>query len=560
MVATEPGCLVKDKVCLGNQDVPPTTQTEVFKGNIFVGGKPVCDDGWSLTNAEVLCKELGWGGVKMITQASYFGFTSGHFAMDQVAMIIIIIIIIIILAMDQVAIIIIIIMDQVACHGNEARLADCPYLPSEGKVAWSLPLQGRCYGGEAAGVICDTRNQQVIDKEKEKISKCFVEDVIYWGNPINVSLSNITIMECQRKCLEDDTCSHFTFWPTAIALDFHDCDNICLKGGSGPHEGTVMVNQKPVCDDGWRIEAGNVVCRQLGFVGAVSVKKESYFGREGSVFSMDQVHCSGDEARLTDCSHDTHDDCGAGEAAGVVCMEKQVEGKGDLLCELFSGSERGRNKTFAGGAITGPNACPTDDDPLPVCSPNPAISADLCLEGGEGEHQGNVFFMGKPVCDDGWDYFAATQVCKELNFTRAMRPTKESQFGLVPQSFSLDEVQCSGNETSLDNCTASDVENCDGSEGAGVVCDTRNQQEIADWDTRLTRECFAKAVFGSGLENIRFNKSSSSSLGPFTDNAASCQAVCASILGCDAFTFYLSGNTQNGWVFSYLVVAIFLKS
>ena len=424
--------------------------------------------------------------------------------------------------MDQVAIIIIIIiiMDQVACHGNETRLADCPHLEED-----------RCYGGEAAGVVCDTRPREVIEKEKNYISECFVEDVIYWGNPINVSLANITSsVDCQKKCFEEETCTHFTFCPTAIAQDFQDCDDFCLKGGGGNHEGTVMVGGLPVCDDGWGIEAGNVVCRQLGFPGAVEVKKESYFGQEGSRFSMDNVKCQGDEATLMDCFYRPRDDCRAEEAASVICAEKQIEGKDDFLCELFTGSEKGRNKTFAGGAITGPGACPS---PPPVCSPNPEISTELCLQGGEGEHQGNVFFMGKPVCDDGWDYFAASQVCKELNYTGAIRPTKESQFGFVPQSFSLDEVECNGNETSLDNCTAAEVENCDGTEGAGVVCETRNQEEITEWDRRLTRECFAEAVFRS-LEYISYNKSTS---GPFTDNAAFCQAVCASTFGCDAFTW-----------------------
>ena len=103
------------------------------------------------------------------------------------------------------------------------------------------------------------------------------------------------------------------------------------------------------------------------------------------------------------------------------------------------------------------------------------------------------------------------------------------------KSFSLDEVQCNGNETGLSNCTASDVENCDGTEGAGVDCDTRNQTEVAEWDRTLTRDCFAKATYRS-LEYIRYNKSSSS-IGPFTDDAASCQAVCASTFDCDAFTF-----------------------
>ena len=502
MVVTEQACLHENKVCLGNPNDPPTSQIEVNQGNIFVGGKPVCDDGWSLTSAEVLCAELQFYGVKMITKASHFGFTSGHFAMDQVA-----------------------------CHGNETRLADCPHLEKD-----------RCYGGEAAGVICDVRPREVIMREKALISECFVEDVIYWGNPINVSLPNITSsIECQKKCQLEDSCTHFTFWPTAIALDFQDCDEICLKGGSGPHEGTVMVNKKPVCDDGWRIEAGNVVCRQLGFLGALEVKKESYFGREGSDFSMDQVQCQGDEARLTDCSYSTQDDCGASEAASVICMGKQVQGKADMLCELYSGSEKGRNKTFAGGAITGPKTCPSQDDLPSVCSPNPDVSADLCLEG--GEVQGNVFYMGKPVCDDGWDFFAANQVCKELDYTRARRPTSGSEFGIVPQSFSLDEVQCNGNETGLSNCTASDVENCDGSEGAGVECDIRSQTEVAEWDRTLTRDCFSRALYRS-LVHMTYNKSSSSP-GPFTDNAASCQAVCNSTFLCDAFTFEQSGRNKN---------------
>ena len=509
MKVLEPACLEEDKVCLGSTETPPTSQIEVHQGNVFIGGKPVCDDGWSLASAQVLCGELLYWGVKMITQGSHFGFTSGHFGMDQVA-----------------------------CHGNETRLADCPFAE-----------QDRCYGGEAAGVVCDTRPREVIMRENELISECFVEDVIYWGNPINTTLPNITSsIECQQQCLSHDSCTHFTFWPTAIALGFQDCDEVCLKGGSGPHEGTVMVNKKPVCDDGWRIEAGNVVCRQLGFLGAVEVKKESYFGSEGSDFSMDGVSCNGDEARITDCSHATEDDCGAGEAASVICIDRQVQNKGDMLCELYSGSERGRNKTYAGGAITGPDSCPSSEDvQLSICSPNPDISANLCLEG--GEHQGNVFFMGKPVCDDGWDYFAANRVCKDLNYTRALRPTMESQYGLVPQSFSLDDVQCIGNETSLKSCTASrrfgtfgDVENCDGTEGAGVVCDTRSQQEVDEWNQRLISSCFAFASFSS-LENIRYNKSSIIEA-PFTDNAASCQAVCASTEGCDVFTFEL--GTERG--------------
>ena len=34
---------------------------------------------------------------------------------------------------------------------------------------------------------------------------------------------------------------------------------------------------------------------------------------------MDNVKCTGREARLVDCLHTPHDDCGPGEGAGVIC-------------------------------------------------------------------------------------------------------------------------------------------------------------------------------------------------------------------------------------------------
>ena len=62
-------------------------------------------------------------------------------------------------------------------------------------------------------------------------------------------------------------------------------------------------------------------------------------------------------------------------------------------------------------------------------------------------------------------------VCKELGFPNgAIHPTCCSYYGLVPNTFSYDDVQCSGNETHVDNCTHLNTHNCGQYEGAGVVC------------------------------------------------------------------------------------------
>ena len=60
-------------------------------------------------------------------------------------------------------------------------------------------------------------------------------------------------------------------------------DPVRLTGGSGPHEGRVEVFYNntwgTVCDDYWGKEDADVVCRELGYPGAISALGRAAFGR-----------------------------------------------------------------------------------------------------------------------------------------------------------------------------------------------------------------------------------------------------------------------------------------
>ena len=126
-------------------------------------------------------------------------------------------------------------------------------------------------------------------------------------------------MSGPRNCTEPDySVSNLTSSLTAP-------HNIRLEGGRFPHEGNIMVNGQPVCDDDFTLVNADVACKQLGYIGAVSFTKESRYGRTSPEFAMDQVRCDGTEERLLDCRHSKRDDCGAGEAAGAVCDTRTEE-------------------------------------------------------------------------------------------------------------------------------------------------------------------------------------------------------------------------------------------
>ena len=42
-----------------------------MQGNVYVDGKPVCDDGWNENAGKAACRQLGFTGVEQITSGEY---------------------------------------------------------------------------------------------------------------------------------------------------------------------------------------------------------------------------------------------------------------------------------------------------------------------------------------------------------------------------------------------------------------------------------------------------------------------------------------------------------
>jgi len=219
-------------------------------------------------------------------------------------------------------------------------------------------------------------------------------------------------------------------------------EEICLKGGRRSHEGDVFIKGLPVCDDSWGLREGAVVCRQLGYPGVSDVTTKSDFNTVATNYSMDDVHCIGNETSLTDCYHKTVDNCGKTEAAGVICTE--------LTVSL-------------------PDRC--------------YLPKTACVSGGFEEGKGNLYYEGQPVCDNSFDILDAFVACRSMGFLGVKNFTKESRFGLSNSYFSLSNLECRGHEGGLAECMHSiKSAGCSQYSVAGVVC-SEKAEPIVEQDS-----------------------------------------------------------------------------
>nr|XP_048714637.1 neurotrypsin-like isoform X2 [Caretta caretta] len=185
-----------------------------------------------------------------------------------------------------------------------------------------------------------------------------------------------------------------------------------------------------ICADHWTDWDASVVCRQLG-VSEIGTARKNFLAAWGPVpLRLQSANCHGDEKALLQCGYQ--------EAASGAC-----------------------NQGIAAAE----------------CVPPAGAVAPLRLAGGKESFAGRVevYHGGKwgTICDDQWDDRDAEVVCRQLGFSGTPKAFSWAHYGQGSGPILLDEVECSGNELSLDQCKKNNwgQQNCDHIEDAGVSCD-----------------------------------------------------------------------------------------
>ncbi|KAG8517489.1 Scavenger receptor cysteine-rich domain-containing protein SCART1 [Galemys pyrenaicus] len=296
----------------------------------------VCDDGWDLRDADVVCGQLGCGRALGAPGAAHFGAGSGP-----------------------------IWLDELGCAGQEAALWQCPSgawgrhdcghkedagVFCSGSVA--LRLQGGprpCAGwldvfyNGTWGAVCSNAlkdaSLSIICRQLGCGAQGWLESRpvpaahqgLAWVDSIACrGLRNSTLWQCPSAPWHPRSCARGEEAWIACAEE----GALRLRGGEDRCSGRVELwragSWGTVCDDAWDLADAEVVCRQLGCGPAVGALGGAAFGPGSGPVWLDEVGCRGSEASLWGCPAAPwgHGDCGHKEDAGVRCLGEWACGWG----------------------------------------------------------------------------------------------------------------------------------------------------------------------------------------------------------------------------------------
>uniref|UniRef100_A0A8C1JRE3 SRCR domain-containing protein n=1 Tax=Cyprinus carpio TaxID=7962 RepID=A0A8C1JRE3_CYPCA len=388
----------------------------------------VCDDGWDMTEAAVVCRELDCGEPVDALSDAHFGSGSGP-----------------------------IWINYVQCTGSESTLKNCA------SGGWG---KYGCHRSKNAGVICSgvrlvggsrcsgrleiLHNQtwmSVCDAAFDQQDAEVVCRELDCGAPVQVlgaaafDKGDTQMWTQEIQCRGDESQIHLC--PTShenncsydidVGLVCADHVNVRLVGGHSRCAGRVEVLHRgqwgTVCHDFWDLADAAVVCRELDCGEPVDALGDAHFGSGSGPVLMSFVLCTGSESTLKMCGSEGwgKQDCDHSKDAGVICSDH-------VNVRLVGGHSR-------------------------------------CAGRVEALHRG----QWGTVCDDGWDMADAAVVCRELDCGEPVDALSDAHFGPGSGLIWLSFVLCSGSESTLKNCGSQGwgKHDCDHSEDAGVICSVR---------------------------------------------------------------------------------------
>ncbi|XP_067881179.1 scavenger receptor cysteine-rich type 1 protein M130-like [Heterodontus francisci] len=214
-----------------------------------------------------------------------------------------------------------------------------------------------------------------------------------------------------------------------------------------------------VCSDTFDGPDAEVICKQLqcGPLSSIDYYTQSFGEGSGTIW-LDGMKCISHESFLWQCQTEPwgKHNCEHRDDAGVVCSEANV------AKEQLHRSED----------------CIREYDCKRGLSPD--SGQWLRLFGGNTNCSGRVEILCNniwgTVCDDSWDMADANVVCRQLGCGHALLAPGGATFSQGDGVIWLDEVKCTGSESSLADCPSSSPaqSDCDHKEDASVICSSED--------------------------------------------------------------------------------------
>ncbi|XP_061078745.1 deleted in malignant brain tumors 1 protein-like isoform X2 [Conger conger] len=512
----------------------------------------VCDDSWDLNDAEVVCRQVGCGSAQAAPGSAHSGQGSGP-----------------------------IWLDDVSCSGNESSLSQCQHSgfgshncihQEDAAVVCSAGAQVRLVGGDDQcsgrveiyndgqwGTVCDDswdlNDAEVVCRQVGCSSAQAAPGSAHsgqgsgpiWLDDVRCSGSESSLSQCQHSGFGSHNCGHHEDAAVVCSAGAQ----VRLVNGEGQCSGRVEIYNDgewgTVCDDSWDLNDAEVVCRQVGCGSAQAAPGSAHSGQGSGPIWLDDVRCSGNESSLSQCQHSgfgSHN-CIHQEDAAVVCSAgaqvRLVNGEGqcsgrveiyndgewgtvcddswdlndaEVVCrQVGCGSAQAAPGSAHSGQGSGPiwlddvscsgsesslsqcqhsgfgsHNCGHHEDAAVVCS----AGAQVRLVNGEGQCSGRVEIYNDgewgTVCDDSWDLNDAEVVCRQVGCGSAQAAPGSAHSGQGSGPIWLDDVSCSGNESSLSQCQHSGFgsHNCIHQEDAAVVCSAGAQVRLVGGDDQCS--------------------------------------------------------------------------